>query len=428
MVSGSSMAGTVLPLCLLLLLLLHGGRPETPGPAARAGPVLRRLRVLEEQFRRFQEVTLSHLQSIARNYNISYNIDRRFQVLAEQAEAADAARAVLGAELARLAAAGRRLHRRVKRLEGAVGALTPQHHLLTRPEAGAEPHSLWDMVHTQQEPRGSVPPSTASTQPLKARQWPQEEGHRLLVETGTTGVPMEDMESLRDAQAVTAVLSVTGPQEQLGTACGVGSVLLFPSASSSSAAILRPGLPTGLWALSLCTWVLTPAPRLGTVLSYASEDGDSKVAVHSQDKDPGSVRFVIGDTAFRELPVTPLLDGKWHHLCLSWSSRWGQYRFYVDRRLLAAGSGFQQGYEIPAGGSLVLGQLQGHIRAGFSPTGAFVGRLAGLALWSRALLPGEVASMATGRGLPRRPLLTLANASLQGEVQRVACTCLQHCP
>ncbi|XP_032053660.1 pentraxin-4 [Aythya fuligula] len=424
------MAGTVLPLCLLLLLLLQGGQPETPGPAARAGPVLWRLRVLEEQFRRFQEVTLSHLQSIARNYNISYNIDRRFQVLAEQAEAADAARAVLGAELARLAAAGRRLHRRVKRLEGTVGALTPQHHLLTRPEAGGEPHSLWDTVHSQQEPRGPVPQSTASPRPLKVRQQPQEEGHRLLVETGTTGMPMEDTEPVRDAQAVTAALSAvaTGPQEQPGTACGVGSVLLFPSASSSSAAILQPGLHAGLWALSLCTWVLTPAPRLGTVLSYASEDGDSKVAVHGQDKDPGSMRFVIGDTAFRELPVTPLLDGKWHHLCLIWSSHWGQYRFYVDRRLLAAGSGFQQGYEIPAGGSLVLGQLQGHIRAGFSPTGAFVGRLAGLALWSRALLPGEVASMATGRGLPRRPLLTLANASLQGEVQRVACTCLEHCP
>ncbi|XP_035195561.1 pentraxin-4 [Oxyura jamaicensis] len=423
------MAGTVLlPLCLLLLL--QGGLPEAPGPAARTGPVLQRLRMLEEQFRRFREVTLSHLQSIARNYNISYNIDRRFQVLAEQAEAADAARAVLGAELSRLAAAGRRLHRRVKRLEGTVGALTPRHRLLARPEAGAEPHSLWDTVRSQHEPRGPAPPSTASPRPLKVKQRLREEGHRLLVETGTTGMPMQDAEPLRDAQAVTAPLSATatGPQEQPGTACNVGSVLLFPSASVGNAAVLRPGLRAGLWALSLCTWVLTPAPRLGTVLNYASEDGDSELAVHGQDGDPGSARFVIGDTAFRELPVTPLLDGKWHHLCLIWSSGRGQYRFYVDRRLLAAGSGFQRGYEIPAGGSLVLGQLQGHVRAGFSPTGAFVGRLAGLAVWSRALVPGEVASMATGQGLPRRPLLTLANATLQGEVQRVACPCLEHCP
>lgn len=226
----------------------------------------------------------------------------------------------------------------------------------------------------------------------------------------------------------TFVLAALAERCSPSPACDVGPVLLFPGASASNAAVLRPGLRAGLWALSLCTWVLTPAPRLGTVLYYASEDGDSKLAVHGQDRDPGSARFVIGDTAFRELPVTPLLDGKWHHLCLIWSSSRGQYRFYVDRRLLAAGSGFQQGYEIPAGSSLVLGQPQGHVRVGFSPTGAFVGRLAGLALWNRALMPGEVASMATGQGLPCRPLLTLANASLQGEVQGVACTCLEHCP
>ncbi|NXI64911.1 PTX4 protein, partial [Anseranas semipalmata] len=424
------------------------------------------------QFRRFQEVTLIHLQSIARNYNISYNIDSRFQALMEQAGAANAAQAALGAELARLAAASRRLHRRVKRLEGRVGALSPQHHPLVHPEAGTEPWSLRDTVRSQQEP----PPSTPRPQPPKVRQQQQlrEEGNRLLVETGTGGMLGEDTEPLRDAQAVTAPLPTvaTGPQEQLlapqqpgtglhqnpaaggyrdctaragapGTfvlaaltercspspACNVGSVLLFPNASAGNVAVLRPGLRAGLRELSLCTWVLTPAPRLGTLLSYASKDEDSKLAVHGQDRDhPGSVHFVIGDTAFRELPVTLLLDGKWHHLCLIWSSGRGQYRFYVDRRLLAAGSGFQQGYEIPAGGLLVLGQLQDRVGGGFSATGAFVGRLAGLALWSRALLPGEVASMATGWGLPRGPLLTLANAALQGEVRKVGCACLEHCP
>lgn len=36
------------------------------------------------QFRRFQEVMLMHLNDIAANYNISYNIDTRFQELMEQ--------------------------------------------------------------------------------------------------------------------------------------------------------------------------------------------------------------------------------------------------------------------------------------------------------------------------------------------------------
>lgn len=204
--------------------------------------------------------------------------------------------------------------------------------------------------------------------------------------------------------------------------CSVGSVLLFSNTSASNGAVLQPRLHVGLRELSLCTWLLTPAPHLGTVLSYTSEAEGSKLALHGIH--PGSARFVIGDTEFRQLSVTPLLDGKWHHLCLTWSSSYGQYRLYVDRRLLAAGSGFQPGYEVPAGGSLMLGQQQSH--SGDSVP--FLGQLAGLALWSRALLPGEVASMATGQGLPHGPLLMLANATLQGEVRMGRCACLQNCP
>lgn len=39
------------------------------------------------QFRSFQEVTLTHLQAIASNYNLSYNIDARFRSLAQESQA-----------------------------------------------------------------------------------------------------------------------------------------------------------------------------------------------------------------------------------------------------------------------------------------------------------------------------------------------------
>lgn len=502
------MAGTVLPLCLLLAAALRGGLTQALGPAARPGAPLLRLRRLEEQvgargqegkqprgalgvlgragdgrchrelawgcgftpprpaplqFRRLQEVTLSHLQSIAGNYNISYNIDRRFQALAEQAEVAATARAALGAELAHLATTSRRLHRRLKRLEGTVGALSLPHHPLTHSpgapvEADTELHGLPDTAWSPgsqlgQEPRGRVAPSSPSSRHLKARrrQRQRDEGHWLPADARPGGVPGEDAEPPCDtapgAQAVAPALPTmtTVPQEQpLSTqqpgegtygplvptspACRTGTILLFPNTSIEHVAVLGPGPRRGLRALSLCAWLATPASRLGTLLSYTTKDGGSELAVcgHAGDL-PGSVHFVIGDGEFRELPVMPLLDGKWHHLCLTWSSSQGQYRFYVDRRLLAAGSGFRQGYEIPAGGSLMLGREQDHPGGSFNTTEAFVGHLAGLALWSRALLPGEVASMATGLGLPRGPLLTLANASLRGGVRRVACPCLRHC-
>nr|XP_021151382.1 pentraxin-4 [Columba livia] len=423
---GSSMAGTVLPLCLLLAAAMQGGLTQAPRPAARPGPLLLRLRRLEEQLHRLQEVTLSHLQSIAGNYNISYNIDGRFQVLAEQVEAAAAAQAALGAELARLASAGRRLHRRLKRLERTTGS---------------KPHGLPDAAQSwEQEPQGWVAPSTASPQHLKARWWQQlrqEKHHPLPADAGPGGAPEEDADPPGDAalepQAMApALLTMTMVTQEQPPApqqpaegrysppapaptpppCHTGSVLLFPNTSAENVAILGPGLHGGLQALSLCAWLATPAPHLGALLSYVTEDGSSKLAMRDHSGDlPGSARFVIGDGFFRELPVMPLLDGKWHHLCLTWSSSQGRYRFYVDRRLLAAGSGWEKD----------------HPGKGSSTAEAFVGHLAGLALWSRALLPGEVASMATGQGLPRRPLLTLADASLQGGVRRVAGPFLLHC-
>ncbi|NXR02952.1 PTX4 protein, partial [Sagittarius serpentarius] len=433
---------------------LRGGLTQAPGPRAHPGPLLLRLRRLEEQFHRLQEVTLSHLQSIARNYNISYNIDGRFRALAEQAEVAAAARATLGAELARLATSGRRLHRRLKRLEGTVDALSLLHRPLTHPpaapvEAGTKPHSLPDAAWSwgsqlEWELQGRVAPSTPSPWRPQARWWQQrqqEEGHQLPANARPVGAPGEDAEAPRTTapapQAVALALptatvvsqeQLSAPQQPGEGSLPHGAILFFPNTSTEHMAVLGPGPRRGLRALSLCTWLATPAPRLGALLYYATEDDGSKLAMRSRGGDlPVSAHFVIGDGQFREIPVMPLLDGKWHHLCLIWSSSQGQYRFYVDRRLLAAGSGFQQGYKIPAGGSLVLGWEQDRPGRDLGTTEAFVGHLAGFALWSQALLPGEVASMATSQGLPRAPLLTLANASLQGGVQRVACPCLQHC-
>ncbi|NXI06655.1 PTX4 protein, partial [Irena cyanogastra] len=466
-----------LSLFLVLIAALQGGLTRAPGPLARPGPLLLRLRRLEEQFLRLQEVTVNHLQSIASNYNISYNIDGRFQALAEQAEAADAARAALGAELARLATAGRRLRRRLKRLEGTVGALSPPHGLAdTARSRGSQLEQRPPGQAGRSAPRPRLPKPRRWQQRPEEGQWQQhrqeegqwqqhrpeegqwqqhrqEEGQWLPADAGPGGAPGEEEESAGDAapgpQTVAAALPTvtTGPQEQppaprepgegrhdppapvpTSPACGTGAVLVFPNTSAGHGAVLGLGPHRGLRATSLCAWLATPAPRLGALLSYATENGHRELTVHGHGGErPGSARFTLGDGQCRELPVAPLLDGKWHHLCLTWSSGQGQYRFYVDRRLLAAGSGFQQGYEIPAGGSLVLGWGQDDPNTDLGTAEAFVGHLAGFALWRRALLPGEVARMATGRRLPRGPLLTLADASLRGGVQRAACPCLQRC-
>ncbi|NXA41565.1 PTX4 protein, partial [Eudromia elegans] len=406
------------------------------------------------QFRRFREVTLTQLQAIAGNYNISYNIDARFRALAAQDEVTAAAlrdtQATLRAELARAAAAARRLRRRVRRLEGRVAAWgqrqEPQEPLANRTRgpaglgAGRWQRLRQEQQHLREGARPGVPAWETQGQ-VSPREPPEPlQPHGPHAEQRAAGSPPKPKklqawhrrrERLREEgeRPPNEARSVAVLREAALQPCGAGSVLLFPNSSVENVAVLGAGLRAGLRALSLCAWLSTPAPYLGTLLSYATEDNDNKLVLHGWDRGlRGSMHFVIGDPEFRELPVTRLLDGKWHHLCLTWSSEQGKFRFYVDRRLLAAGSGFQQGYEIPAGGSLVLGQEQDELGGGFDPSEAFVGRLASLALWSRALTPGEVASLATGQGQPPGALLTLADASPRGWVRRAECACLERCP
>ncbi|XP_032316944.1 LOW QUALITY PROTEIN: pentraxin-4 [Camelus ferus] len=212
--------------------------------------------------------------------------------------------------------------------------------------------------------------------------------------------------------------------------CNVGPVLVFPNASTKNVVFLCPGFLTSLRALSICSWIRTASGHLGTLLSYATEENDNKLVLHGRDSlVPGSIHFVIGDPAFRELPLQLLLDGRWHHVCVIWTSILGRYWLHVDRRLVATGSRFREGYEIPPRGSLVLGQEQDNVGGGFDSSEAFVGSMAGLAIWDRVLVPGEVSNLATGKELPMGAILTLTSAiSVGGFVQRVNCSCLQLCP
>lgn len=89
----------------------------------------------------------------------------------------------------------------------------------------------------------------------------------------------------------------------------------LPERLHCNAIFLRPGFLTGLRALSVCSWVPTASGHLGTLLSYATEENDNKLVLHGRDSlVPGSMHFVIGDPDFRELPLQPLLDGRWHHV------------------------------------------------------------------------------------------------------------------
>nr|XP_012598953.1 pentraxin-4 [Microcebus murinus] len=460
---------------------LHGALSQEAGPAGPRKPFFERLRRLEEQFRRFQEVTLTHLRGIASNYNVSYNVDVRFRSLAEESQAVALAvnqsQAAVQGDLAHLRARMRKMERKSRKADSRLRALDLALGEKSEPRARERKVQkdaaaglagdvqalqdtlarLSDLVHRQgarlaalegrlhMATLGAVAPAPVPGPGLAQPDRPRLGSPKLQRGRQALGAAPEPGSAAQDSAQGTRGRPASGGHQTLngaatappartperpGETCPAGPVLVFPNASTENVVPLGPGFPTALRALSFCSWVRTASGRLGTLLSYTTEDNDNKLVLHGRDSlAPGSIHFVIGDPAFRELPLQLLLDGRWHHVCVLWTSVQGRYWLHVDRRLVAAGSHFREGYEIPPGGSLVLGQEQDSVGGGFDSSEAFVGSVSGVAIWDRALVPGEVASLAAGRELPTGAILTLANATrVGGFVQRANCTCLELCP
>ncbi|XP_053194837.1 pentraxin-4 [Scomber japonicus] len=210
--------------------------------------------------------------------------------------------------------------------------------------------------------------------------------------------------------------------------CNVDSMLFFPSASVENYVTFALSLPD-LPELSVCLWLRVDTSHVGTLLSYATHDNDNQLVLYGRNSSAlSALDFVIGDPVYRRLPVSLLLDTHWHHLCVIWSSIQGRFWYYNDRRLTSSGSNFRKGWEIPGGGSVVLGQEQDIVGGGFDPAESFAGLVAGFRVWNRVLSPSEVEGVADGRGVPRGVVLGMEDIKeVHGEVQQVACECLEHC-
>ncbi|CAJ1076444.1 pentraxin-4 [Xyrichtys novacula] len=229
------------------------------------------------------------------------------------------------------------------------------------------------------------------------------------------------------------------------TICNVDSMLFFPVASAENYVTFSL-TPPDLHELSVCLWLRVEAQHIGTLLSYATDDNDNQLVLYGRSSPASltsfssppssylsssssySLDFVIGDPVYRRLPAWSLLDAHWHHLCILWSSIQGRFWHYTDRRLASSGSNFRKGWEVPGGGSVVLGQEQDTVGGGFDPTEGFAGQVAGFRMWNRVLSPAEVEGVGGGRGVPRGVVLSMEDIQeLHGGVQQVSCECLEHC-
>ena len=88
-------------------------------------------------------------------------------------------------------------------------------------------------------------------------------------------------------------------------------------------------------------------------------------------------------------------DGEWHHVCFTWSSKYGDYEFYKDGVSVGKGTDMNVGGKVTSGGTTVIGQDQDQIGGGFVADQAFVGTVTELNVWGTVLAKSDIVAQAT---------------------------------
>ena len=103
----------------------------------------------------------------------------------------------------------------------------------------------------------------------------------------------------------------------------------------------------------------------------------------------------IFDTFLRRRTYATVGDGEWHHICVSWESSSGSWKFYKDGGLAEDGTNLKRGYTIRQGGTLVFGQEQDSVGGGFQVSQSFQGKLSGINVWDHVLTSAKIKEMST---------------------------------
>ncbi|XP_054636428.1 neuronal pentraxin-1-like isoform X1 [Dunckerocampus dactyliophorus] len=167
--------------------------------------------------------------------------------------------------------------------------------------------------------------------------------------------------------------------------------LTFPLRTNYMYAKAKRSLPE-MYSFTVCLWIKSNAsPGVGTPFSYAVPGQANELVLIEWGNNP--MEFLINDKVAK-LPFL-INDGKWHHLCITWTTRDGMWEAFQDGVMRGSGENLAPYHPIKPEGVLVLGQEQDILGGGFDATQAFVGELANLNIWNRKLSITEIYNLAT---------------------------------
>ncbi|CAM4521028.1 neuronal pentraxin-2 [Lepidochelys kempii] len=146
-----------------------------------------------------------------------------------------------------------------------------------------------------------------------------------------------------------------------------------------------------LYAFTVCLWLRSSAsPGIGTPFSYAVPGQANEIVLIEWGNNP--IELLINDKV-AQLPLF-ISDGKWHHICVTWTTRDGMWEAFQDGEKLGTGENLAPWHPIKPGGVLILGQEQDTVGGRFDATQAFVGEMSQFNIWDRVLKAEDIMNIA----------------------------------
>ncbi|XP_037647044.1 neuronal pentraxin-2a isoform X1 [Sebastes umbrosus] len=153
---------------------------------------------------------------------------------------------------------------------------------------------------------------------------------------------------------------------------------------------IKKSLPE-MYAFTVCMWLKSSAtPGIGTPFSYGVPGQANEIVLIEWGNNP--IELLVNDKV-AQLPLS-VSDGRWHHICITWTTRDGFWEAYQDGERLGTGDNLAPWHPIKPGGVIILGQEQDIVGGRFDATQAFVGELSQFNMWDRVLRPVDIMGLA----------------------------------
>ncbi|KAG7260655.1 hypothetical protein CRUP_002575 [Coryphaenoides rupestris] len=117
---------------------------------------------------------------------------------------------------------------------------------------------------------------------------------------------------------------------------------------------IKKSLPE-MYAFTVCMWLKSSAsPGIGTPFSYGVPGQANEIVLIEWGNNP--IELLVNDKV-AQLPLS-VSDGRWHHICITWTTRDGFWEAYQDGERLGTGDNLAPWHPIKPGGVIILGQEQ----------------------------------------------------------------------